>query len=166
MIGTGIGYIVHTFLMNAPFVLGLNEAILGVSIGTIFGFLVLLFLDRFEIDTPRNRVDLETEIRSIQCLRSNIEDSSKAPIKQTENFESLADSVEECANILDESFTESGRQLSRDMKAWTEAFRTYPGIPQTEIVDRSQSPRQQELIMLANDFESIISRLQIISNNE
>ncbi|WP_139305367.1 hypothetical protein [Natronorubrum sediminis] len=166
LVGTGIGYLLHTFLMNTSVVVGLDEAVLGVSIGSIFGFLILLFLDRVEIDTPRNRVDLENEIRSIQSLRSNIEDSSKAPIKQTGNFESLVDSIEECADILDESFTEEGRQLSRNMKDWTEAFRTYPEIPQAEIIDRSRSPQQQELRRLANDFESIISRLQRISNNE
>lgn len=152
--------------MNTPVAVGQSEAVLGVSIGSLFGFMILLFLDKVEIDTPRNRVDLENEIRSIQSLRSNIEDSRKAPIKQTRNFESLADSVEECADILDESFTEDGRQLSRDMKSWAGAFRTYPGIAQAEIVDRSRPPQQQELRMLANDFESLISRLQRISNNE
>ncbi|UHQ98148.1 hypothetical protein HYG81_21475 (plasmid) [Natrinema zhouii] len=164
--GTGIGYLVHTVLLNTSVAVGLNEAVFGLSVGSIFGFLILLFLDRYEVNTPRNRVDLESKIQSIQSLRSDIEDDDKAPIKLTKNFESLADSVEKCADLLDESFTEGGHQLSRDMKVWTEAFRTYPEIPQASIVDRSRSPQQQELRKMANEFESIIRRLQRISNDE
>lgn len=143
-----------------------SEAVFGLSLGSVLGFFVLLYIDRFEIETPDNREKFDTIVATILENHAQIESSEKAPIQLTGSYDSLADSIETASDLLDESMTNQGDRLKRSIQNWVETFREKPEVTQAVIVDSSRSPVGQELTELQNQFEEIIEHLKRLSNNE
>lgn len=165
-VATGIGSIVHLLLLPNPTAIGASDGIFGLSLGAIFGFLILLYIDRYGVELPEHRGELEDAIDSIQETITEINTSNRAPVQMTATFESLTESMDRAVDLLNDGPTEGGRELRQDMRNWLSAFREKPEVSQAAIVDSSRGIQEQELRKLQEAFESIIERLERISHHE
>lgn len=163
---TAVTFVVHSIIIGQTPIPSGEELKFGIGVGAIFGFLVLMYIDRYEVETPGNTGEFEHTISKIDRTLEELNESDKAPIRLTDFYEALGRSMEEAVNCLRESSTEGGRKLAQDIEAWVEVFRGKPEVSQAMIVQGSRSPDEQELTELREEFESIIERLGRISNNE
>ena len=163
---TAVAYLCNSILLENISMPNLEEIVFGLSIGSIFGFLILLYISRFGVDTPDNREELQVAVSDVRHSRSELECSTKAPIHLTKLYDSLGKSMRDVSNCLRQSSTEGGRELARDIEDWSEVFNEKPEVSQAVIVHRSRSPDEEELTELRKDFESIIARLDKISKDE
>lgn len=163
---TSITFLAHSLLLMQPHLPTLEEVGFGIGLGCVFGFLILQYISRFGVETPDNVDDLDAAISDIREYRRELDDSTKAPIRLTNFYESLEESMELAADRLKESSTDGGRKLARDIEDWVDVFRDKPEVSQAAIVQRSRNSEEQELTELQEDFESIIERLERISNDE
>ncbi|MDS0258714.1 hypothetical protein NDI56_04725 [Haloarcula sp. S1CR25-12] len=163
---TAVAFLAHSVLLEQPPILNSEEIVFGLSIGSIFGFLILLYISRFGIDTPKNTEELQAAVSEVRQSQSALDSSIKAPIHLTKLYGSLGKSMEDVSNCLRQSSTDGGRELAQDIEEWVEVFSEKPEISQAVIVHRSRSPDGEELTELRNDFQSIIARLNKITKDE
>jgi hypothetical protein len=161
-----ITFFAHFLLLMQLHPPTLEDIGFGISIGCIFGFLILQYLSRFGVETPGNVDDLNAAVSEISKCRQELDESAKAPIRLTSFYVSLEESMELARKCLKESSTNGGRELAQDIEDWTSVFRKKPEVSQAAIVQRSRYSEEQELTELQEDFESIIERLDRISNDE
>jgi len=163
---TAITFFAYSFLLEQPPVANQEEIGFGLSIGSIFGFLILMYISRFGVDTPGNRDELQAAVSEVRQSRCEIDDSTKAPIHLTKLYDSLENGLEDISACLSQSSTDGGRRLARDIDEWVEVFSEKPEVSQAAIVHRSRSPDEEELTELREEFESITARLDKISTDE
>jgi hypothetical protein len=163
---TAVTFVTHSLIQTQSPIPTLEEIGFGVSIGAIFGFLVLLYISRFGVETPSNRDELQIAVAEIRESKQNLDNSSKAPIRLTMFYELLGEAMDDAAECLKQSSTDGGRKLARDVNNLVDIFREKPEPSQAAIVHQSRSPEEQELTEMREDFESIIKRLEMICNNE
>lgn len=163
---TSITFLAHSLVLMQPRLPTLEGVGFGISIGCVFGFLILQYISRFGVETPDNVDDLDAAISDIREYRRELDNSIKAPIRLTSSYESLEESMELAEDRLKESSTDGGRKLARDIEDWVDVFEDKPEVSQAAIVHRSRNPEEQELTELQKDFESIIERLERVSNDE
>lgn len=165
LFATTAAYVTNSVLFGHILVPNQQEMVFGASIGTMFGFFILLYFDRYEFEPPDTRNELESLINNLIEDRQKIEHSSKSPIRLTHLYQSLTESVEEAAKILKESPTNDSKALALEMEEWVQTFRNKPEVSQAAIVEPSRSADDKELKRLRQQFDSIIERLGRISNN-
>lgn len=163
---TAVAFLAHSVLLEQLPIPNSEEIVFGLSIGSVFGFLVVLYISRFGVDTPENTEELQAAISEIRQSRRKLNSSTKAPIHLTKLYDSFGKSMRDVSNCLRQSSTEDGRELARDIEEWVEVFSEKPEVSQAVIVHRSRSPDEEELTELRKDFESIIARLDKISKDE
>lgn len=163
---TAAAFLAHSLLLGQSPVPQPREIAFGLSLGPIFGFLILIYIDRYEIQTPQNRNELEDTITSIQEQHNHILESEKAPIQLTESFESLEKSMVQAADYLKESHTEKGWELAHQIEDWVDTFQEKPEVSQAAIVVPTRSREEKELSEMHEEFKSITDRLQRVSNDE
>jgi uncharacterized membrane-anchored protein YhcB (DUF1043 family) len=159
-------YVIHSLLLRHPLLPTWEEVGFGLSVGATFGFLILLYISRFGVETPGNRDELQAAISEIQEHQRELESSMKAPIQLTKFYESLERSMMKLAKCLRGSSTHGGRKLAQDIEEWTEVFKEKPEVSQAAVIHQSRNPEEQELTELQEDFESITERLEKISKDE
>lgn len=165
LLATGAGYLAHTLIFQTSLVLAPRELWIGFCIGLVFGFLILFYYDRYEIETPRDH-DRFNEV-SEQMLEDYrfLKASELSPVKLTKRYQALEDSVRETAEILEKSTTRDGMKLAQDMNRWVDKFASKPEPAKDRIVSSSEPPQQQELKDQRQEFKLVIKRVQRIANH-
>ncbi len=163
---TVILFFAHSFIVDQPPIATPEEIGFGLSIGSIFGLLILIYISRFGVDTPGNRDELQAAVSKVRQSRREMDDSTKAPIHLTKLYDSLENGMKDVSTCLSQSATDGGRRLARDIDEWVEVFSEKPEVSQAVIVHRSRSPDEEELTELRREFESITARLDKISTDE
>lgn len=162
---TGVAFLVHSILLGNIHWPGSYEIGFGLSIGAAFGSLILFYIDHFGFEHPNNRYELEEAINSIQNQQSELEKSEKAPIELSDSYEALGDLLDRIEEFLRESNTDGGKRLARDIDNWLEEYQDKPEVSQAAIVDRTRRTDEQDLSNLESEFDSILKRLERISNH-
>jgi hypothetical protein len=164
LIATGAGYIAHVLIYPTSLSLSLRDALVGVNIGLIFGFLILFYYDRYEIETSGDNPRFKEASGELLENYEYLEKSDLPPIKLTEAYNALEDSVRETAEILDNSTTRDGIVLAKDMDQWVGQFSKKSGPAKGRIVGNSETPQQEELKDRRQEINSIIKRVRRIAN--
>lgn len=165
LLATGVGYLSHVLVFQTSPLMTLRELWIGICIGLIFGFLILFYFDRYEIETPANNYQFNEASEKILEDYRFLEESELPPVKLTKRYQALEDSVRETVDILEESTTRDGVELARDMEQWVDEFSSKPETAKDRIVANSEPPHQEELKDRRQEFKSVIKRVQRIANH-
>lgn len=165
LLATGVGYLSHVLIFQTSLLLTPRELWIGICIGLIFGFLILFYFDRYEIETPGDNYRFnEASEKMLEDYRFLVE-SELPPVKLTKRYQALENSVRETVDILEESTTRDGVELARDMDQWVDEFSSKPEPAKDRIVANSESPQQEELKNWRQEFKSVVKRVRRIANH-
>ena len=164
LLATGAGYLAHVLIFQISPIPTLRNLRIGIYIGLIFGFLILFYYDRYEIETPGDNYRIKDVSNQILENYRLIEDSELPPIKLTDQYLMLEDSVRATREILDDSTTRDGDKLARDMDQWVDEFSSKPEPAKDRIVGTSMPPQEEELKERRQEFLSVIKRIRRIAN--
>lgn len=165
LLATGAGYLAHVLIFQTPLFLTLRELWIGFCIGLIFGFLILFYYDRYEIETPGDSHQFnEASEKMLEDYRF-LEESELPPVKLTKRYQALEVSIRETVEILEESTTRDGVELARDMDQWVDEFSSKPEPAKDRIVANSEPPQQEELKDRRQEFKSVLKRVRRIANH-
>lgn len=165
LLATGAGYLAHELIFQTSLLLTPRELWIGICIGLIFGFLILFYFDRYEIETPGDNYRFnEASEKMVEDYRF-LEESELPPVKLTKRYEALEVSVRETVDILEESTTRDGVELARDMDQWVDEFSSKPETAKDRIVANSEPPQQEELKDRRQEFKSIVKRVRRMANH-
>ena len=165
LLAIGAGYLAHVLIFQTSLFLTVQELWIGICIGLIFGFLILFYYDRYEIETPGDNYRFnEASEKMLEDYRF-LEESKLPPVKLTKRYQALEDSVRETVDILEESKTRDGVELARDMDQWVDEFSSKPEPAKDRIVANSETPQQEELKDRQQEFKSVVKRVRRIANH-
>lgn len=165
LLATGAGYVAHVLVFQIPLFLTHRELWIGICIGLVFGFLILFYYDRYEIETPGGNYQFKEASKKMLKDYRLLEESELPPVKLTGRYRALEDSVRETVEILEGSTTRDGMKLARDMNQWLDEFSSKPEPAKARIVGNSEPPQEEELKDRRQEFKSVIKRVQRIGNN-
>lgn len=162
---TGIGFLLHTWIYQTPLFPTKQEIWLGLCIGVIFGFLILFYFDRYEIQSPDDYYQFEKASEGLIEVKEYLEKTELPPIDLTGRYKALEDSMQETADVLKKAKTRDGSRLAQDVEACLDDFRGRPEPSKHLIAGSSQFPEQQELKDRRLEFQSVIKRVKRIANH-
>jgi len=166
LVATSIGYFLHAWIFNISLTPGSGEITIGVRLGLIFGFLILFYYDRYEIEMPGNHFEFREASSGLLEDYRSLAESEEPPIRLTGEYKSLENSVREVASVLEQSTTKDGISLSREMNRWADEFSAKPEPAKGRVVGCSEMAGQEELKDLQQQFKSMIERIRRLGDHE
>lgn len=163
-LATGIGFLLHTWVYQTPLPPTNKELWVGLCIGVIFGFSILFYFDRYEIEAPDDYYQFEQASEGLIKAKEFLEKTELPPIDLTGRYKALEDSMRETVDVLKKAETRDGSRLAQDVEACLDDLRGRPEPSKHLIVGSSQSPEQQELKERRQELESVIERIKRIAN--
>ena len=162
---TGIGFLLHTWVYQTPLAPTNQEIWVGLCIGVIFGFLILFYFDRYEIDAPDDYYQFEEASEGVIKAKEFLEKTELPPIDLTGRYKALEESMQETADVLRKAKTQDGARLAQDVEACLDDLHGRPEPSKHLIAGDSQSPNQQELKDRRQELKSVIKRIKKIANH-
>lgn len=163
-LATGLGFLLHTWIYRISFPPTILEAWMGICIGVIFGFLILFYFDRYEIEAPDDYYQFENASEEVFGDKEFLEETELPPIDLTGRYRALEDSMQEAADVLEKAETRDGAKLAQDIESWLEDFHDRPEPSKHLIAGSSEIPEQQELKDRRQELKSVIKRIKRIAN--
>jgi hypothetical protein len=164
-LATGFGFLLHTWVYQTALSPTAREVWIGLCIGVVFGFLVLFYFDRYEIETPDDYYRLENASEEVVKAKRFLEGTDLPPIDLTGRYRALEDSMQEMADVLNKAETRDGSRLAQDVEDWLDEFRDRPEASKYLIAGSTEPPEQQELKDRRQELGSVIKRINRISNH-
>ena len=164
-LATALGLLLHTWVYQSSFPPTTLEIWIGICIGIVFGFLILFYFDRYEIDSPDGHHQFETASEEVFEVKEFLEQTELPPIDLTGRYRALEDSMQETADVLEKAMTKDGTKLAQDIEDWLEEFRGCPEPSKHLIAGSSEPPKQQELKDRRQELKSVIERTKRIANH-
>ena len=164
-LATGIGFLLNIWVYQTPLPPTNQEIWIGLCIGVIFGFSILFYFDRYEIDAPDDYYQFKKASEGLIEVKEFLEKTDLPPIDLTGRYKALEDSMQEVADVLKEAETQDGARLAQDVEACLNDFRGRPDPSKHLIARSSQFPEQQELKDRRREFQSVIKRIKRIANH-
>ena len=163
-LATGFGFLFHTWVYQTPFRPTTLEIWIGICIGVVFGFSILFYFDRYEIEAPDDHYQFESASEKVFEIKEFLEETELPPIDLTGRYRALENSMQETADVLEKAKTKDGAKLAQDIENWLEEFRDCPEPSKDLIAGSSDSPEQQELKDRRQELKSVIERIKRIAN--
>lgn len=163
-LATGLGFLLHTWVYQTPFPPTTLEIWIGICIGVIFGFLILFYFDRYEIEAPDDHYQFENASEEVFEVKEFLEETELPSIDLTGRYRVLEDSIQETADVLEKAETKDGAKLAQDIENWLKEFRDCPEPSKHLIAGSSEPPEQQELKDQRQELKSVIKRIKRIAN--
>jgi len=164
-LATGIGFLLHTWVYQTPLPPTNQEIWVGLCIGVIFGFSILFYFDRYEIDAPDDYYQFEEASEEVIKAKEFLEKTELPPIDLTGRYKALEESMQETADVLKKAKTQDGARLAQDVEACLDDLHGRPEPSKHLIAGDSQSPNQQELKDRRQELKSVIKRIKKIANH-
>ena len=163
---TLLGFLSSIYFFHAPVSLTPSEVQIGLSISLIYGFLILMYYDRFEIETPNNQNEVEEKAQKLLEINEELSNSSQNPINLTGRYEDFSDAACEIVKATKTATTQDGNRLAQDTEQWLEEFDSYREPGKGMIAGPSETPKRSGPKQQREDLESITKRLERIIDNE
>jgi hypothetical protein len=164
-LATGIGFLLHTWVYQTPLPPTNKEIWVGLCIGVIFGFSILFYFDRYEIEAPDDYYQFEKASEGLIEAKEFLEKTELPPIDLTGRYKALEESMQETADVLKKAKTQDGARLAQDVEACLDDLHGRPEPSKHLIAGDSQSPNQQELKDRRQELKSVIKRIKRIANH-
>lgn len=160
----GAGFVLSSYIAGEFSLPATQELAVGIGIGCFYGLLILIYYDRYVVDTPNKRDEFQRLGAGFLESYDSLSGTDRSPLQLTDDYSAFLCRADELVDLLEKAETPDGKQLYHDMREWTRKFESHRE-PAQDIVINGGNDRKDELQTEHENLSDVIGRIKRLTKH-